>query len=495
MSAPRAEVESISPDSTRAITIRQIPRGVWDMASTELWERFSFYGLQAILAFYLLYSLADGGLDLGAAASSGVVGAYGGAVYLAQLAGAWFGERVMSPKRCVLWGGIVITAGHIVLAVLPDLAGLFMGLVLIVIGTGTLKTNITSLVGFLLDDGDGSRRDVGFAYFYMAIGLGAVLGPFVTGFVQNEWGFHWGFGLAAVGMLAAVIQYGIGMKHLPAEADAVREPLPARRLALIGACTLVGAALVWTVFATELVEFAQLSAIVTTLILIAAAVYFIVILSSRRITSDERSRVAGYLPLFLAAGLYFGLLFQQFTSIAILITERVDLAVGSWSFPVAWITMASPLALVLVTPLMARLWGRSGNRGPGPAAKFACGLVQIGAAYAIVLATTAAAPEAAIPLLLMVAVMLIAGSSEVFVGPISLSLATKIGPPAFRLHLVGLNFLTLALGSSISGLLGLLFAVLPHTPYFVFVTLLGAGFGVVLWCTRGPIERALQRGL
>src|SRR5690625_3148207 len=196
----------------------QQPRGIASMAFTELWERFSFYGLQGILSFYLLYSLDQGGLDMGPAASAGIVGAYGGAVYLAQLIGAWIGDRLVSPKQMVLWGGIVITAGHIVLAVTPGLLGLAVGLSLIILGTGALKTNITSIVGFILEGHTDVRRDAGFTYFYMAINVGAVVGPLSTGFAQNAWGFHWGFGLAAVGMVGALIQYVASMHKLPSRA-------------------------------------------------------------------------------------------------------------------------------------------------------------------------------------------------------------------------------------------------------------------------------------
>jgi len=177
------------------------------MAFTELWERFSFYGLQSILAFYLLYELDKGGLALGSAASAGIVGAYGGAVYIAQLVGAWLGERVLSPKRLVLIGGIVIALGHLALAFVPGVPGLSVGLVFITLGTGALKTNITSIVGFVLENETDARRDAGFSYFYMAINTGAVLGPLATGFVQESWGFHPGFALAAIGMIAALVHF------------------------------------------------------------------------------------------------------------------------------------------------------------------------------------------------------------------------------------------------------------------------------------------------
>ncbi|WP_339394005.1 peptide MFS transporter [Brevibacterium metallidurans] len=314
------------------------------MAFTELWERFSYYGLQGILTFYLLYSLADGGLDMGPAASAGIVGAYGGAVYLAQLLGAWSGERVLSPKHMVFWGGVVITAEHIVLAFAPGLTGLAIGLVLIVFGTGDLKTNNTNIVGFIVAGAEESRRDVGFAYFYMSINVGAVVGPLSAGFAQNQWGFKWGFGPAALGMVAALVQYAVSVGKLPDRAGHVLRPIRRGRLVLCGIiAAALGTGIGWLIVSGT-IRAAQLSVIVTVVTVLAAASYFALMLTSPAVTSDEKARVRAYLLLFLIAGIFFGLLFQQFTAVAVLIAESVDLRIGTWTFPVAWVTMISQLA-------------------------------------------------------------------------------------------------------------------------------------------------------
>ncbi|MEU2723184.1 peptide MFS transporter [Streptomyces smyrnaeus] len=474
---------------------RAVPRRIWSMAFTELWERFSFYGLQGILSFYLLYSLDKGGLDLGPAASSGIVGAYGGAVYLAQLVGAWVGDRLVSPKYVVLWGGIVITCGHIALAAVSGLAGLGVGLVLIILGTGALKTNITSIVGFMLDGHTDAKRDAGFSYFYMAINVGAVVGPLSTGFAQSQWGFHYGFGLAAVGMFAALVQYGFSMKRLPERAGKVNNPLPARQLLAPAGYAVTTLAVIAVCSLSGLLSAGNMSSIVTIAALVAAAGYFALILSSARVTGDEKRRVSAYLPLFLLSGVYFGFLFQKFTAISILITDRVDLGVGAWTFPVAWITAVSPLSAVLITPLIARLWSRLGERQPKPVAKFAIGLIQIGLAYFYLLVVSTATGNATIPLLLILLFMALAGSSEVYVGPIGLALATKIGPSRFKAQMVGLNFLTLALGSSLSGLLGQLFAALPSAAYFTIVAVSSVVLGGTLLLARKPLNQRLDAGL
>ncbi|WP_327659207.1 MULTISPECIES: peptide MFS transporter [unclassified Streptomyces] len=489
---------ALREDGTRreAADERSLRRGLWSMAFTELWERYSFYGLQGILSFYLLYKVADGGLALDPAVASGIVGAYGGAVYLSQILGSWLGDRLVSPRNMVLYGAVVITAGHVVLAFAPGVTGLAAGLVCIVLGTGALKTNITSIVGFVLDQHPDERyRDAGFTYFYMAINIGAVVGPLTTGLAQNELGFHYGFGLAAIGMAGALVQYLLSMKHLPARAHTVNNPLPAGRRPLAALVTVGFLAVVGGAVGAGLLRAENLSTVVTVAALVAAAVYFLTMTTSKAVSRDERRRVLGYLPLFLASGIYFGFLFQKFTAISILITERIDLHIGGWTFPVAWITTVSPLAAVLITPLIARLWTRLGDRQPGPVTKVAIGLTQIGCAYLFLLVLSEATGNAQIPLFLILVFMAAAGSSEVFVGPIGLSLATRIGPSTFRSQMVGLNFLTLALGSSLAGLLGQLFTAIDNASYFTITAVCGIGIGLALIAARKPLGRLLNAGL
>jgi POT family proton-dependent oligopeptide transporter len=464
------------------------------MGLTELWERFSFYGLQAILPFYLFFQVTDGGLEMHPAAAAGIVGAYGGAVYIAQLVGAWMGDRLLSPVRLVLWGGIIITIGHVFLGALQGIGGLSFGLILIILGTGALKTNITSIVGFILDNGPSNLRDSGFSYFYMAINIGAVVGPLSTGFAQSQWGFHWGFGLAAVGMAVAVIQFAFSVAKLPTEAKTVPNPLSRQgtitSISILAIVLAAGA----LVYFTGVVRAENLSVITTALAIVAAITYFIVIIRSKKITSYERQRTLSFIPFFIGASVFFGLLFQQFTAIALLISERVDHTIGGWEFPVAWITMTSQLAAVLVTPVLAKIWSVRDANQSNASQKFGSGLLQIGFAYTIMTLALIILGESMIPLALILFIMVVAGASEVFVGPIGLSLATKVGPAQFRAQFVALNFLTLALGSSISGLLGQLYTLVGNTTYFTILAICGLALGTIFLLFRKPFEQGLNSG-
>lgn len=285
------------------------------------------------------------------------------------------------------------------------------------------------------------------------------------------------------------------MKHLPARAHTVNNPLPAGRRPLAALVTVGFLAVVGGAVGAGLLRAENLSTVVTVAALVAAAVYFLTMTTSKAVSRDERRRVLGYLPLFLASGIYFGFLFQKFTAISILITERIDLHIGGWTFPVAWITTVSPLAAVLITPLIARLWTRLGDRQPGPVTKVAIGLTQIGCAYLFLLVLSEATGNAQIPLFLILVFMAAAGFFEVFVGPIGLSLATRIGPSTFRSQMVGLNFLTLALGSSLAGLLGQLFTAIDNASYFTITAVCGIGIGLALIAARKPLGRLLNAGL
>lgn len=177
------------------------PIGLVNLFGVELWERFSFYGMLTILGYYLYYSATDGGLGLPRATATGIVGAYGGFVYLSTVLGGWVADRVLGMERTVFYGGVVVMCGHISLAILPGLTGVAVGLVLIALGAGALKANASSLLGTLYDLGD-PRRDGGFTLFYLGINLGAFTGPLITGLLQTRLGFHYGFGAAAIGMAA-----------------------------------------------------------------------------------------------------------------------------------------------------------------------------------------------------------------------------------------------------------------------------------------------------
>lgn len=484
-------------DADASTTIRSDKRGLagfppsfWSLAGTEVWERFSFYGLQAVLSYYLLYSLAEGGLGMSAAAAVGIVGAYGGFVYLMQFAGGWLGDRLIPPRTLVLIGAVFIMAGHLALSTILGLPGLVVGLVAIAVGTGALKTNISAIVGSILP-GTPTLRDTGFSYFLMAINTGALLGPIVTGWVQSRWGFHLAFVIAAIGMALGLFQYVRGFNRLPIASRVVENPITGVGLvAPLALCLVVGAVFV-AAWAADLVTATRLNYAAGVFIALCAAALFTVVLRSPSTTTAERQRVSGFIPLWITGVVFYGILLQIFTTMVVFITDRVDLDVMGWSVPPAWLVASLPLFGVLLTPAVTGYWKRQ-QRGSTATTKIAIGLMLASTAYLFLLLSEWSPGKTVSPFLVL-ACTAIAGIAEIFVNPVTLSLATRIGPERFTHQMTALGVLIIGGGAAMSGILGILYTHLATSTYLITV---GVGGVLLAACVRvgAPwIERGLSR--
>src|SRR6202158_2983511 len=352
------------------------PIGLAILFGVELWERFSFYGMLTILGYYLYYSVTAGGLELPKTTATGIVGAYGGLVYLSTVLGGWIADRLLGMERTVFWGGVVVMCGHIALAIVPGLAGVAVGRVLVALGSGTLKANASSLLGTLYEKGD-ARCDGGFTLFYLGINLGAFIGPLITGLLQTRVGFHYGFGAAAVGMALGLAQYAAFRRNLGAHGRNVPNPLP--RSAIGWAVGVVVAAVVIAVsFTTGLVKLSNLSQVTTGVILAASVTYFVVLLTSSKVTAIERNRVRAFLPLFIANAVFWSLFQQIFTVLAVYSDERMKWFMFGGSAPASWMGSIEPVWIIVLSPLFAIMWTRLGNRAPTTPRKFAYGVIGMG---------------------------------------------------------------------------------------------------------------------
>ena len=264
------------------------PWALANLFGVEMWERFSFYGMQGILVIYLYYSAAEGGLGIDQVTATGIVGAYGGGVYLATILGAWVADRMIGPERTLFAAAVVVMSGHVALALIPGLAGIGVGLSLVALGSGGVKANATSLVGSLYD-GQDPRRDAGFSLFYMGINLGAFAGPLLTGLLQKNEGFHYGFGLAAIGMAFGLVQYSIGRRGLPEETREVPNRLESGALTKYAVALAVAAGVVAVLAVTGLRTPATWRTEVRAVVSVAAVAYFVVILTSSELSDTERT--------------------------------------------------------------------------------------------------------------------------------------------------------------------------------------------------------------
>jgi len=468
------------------------PRPLATLFGVETWERFSFYGMQGILILYLYFSVADGGLGIPKPTATGIVGAYGGAVYLATILGAWLADRVLGAERTLFASAAVVMLGHIALAVLPGLVGVGVGLVLIALGSGGVKANSASILGMLYARGD-TRRDAGFSLYYFGVNLGAFLGPLLTGLLQSTVGFHLGFGLAAVGMAAGLIQYAFGRKRLPDEARTPANPLPASRrpvmiLIAVGAIVVIG-----ILVATGVIRVENLVVIVIGVVVVAAVIYFLRMIADRAISSDERSRVVAFIPLFTVNAVFWSLYQQQFTVVPIYTDERLDRSVFGWEFPIPWVQSINPVFILILSLVFTAIWTRLGERQPGAPVKFALGAIVMGAAFLLFLPFSGTGSHGT-PILALVGVILVFTIAELLISPPGLSASTKLAPDKYRTQMVALYYLSISLGTAASGLLAGFYTPKVEVPYFLLLGGAAVVVGLVLLAFAKPVLK-LMRGV
>lgn len=477
-------------DARAARTIFGHPIGLTNLFGVELWERFSFYGMLTILGYYLYYSVTDGGLEMAKATATGIVGAYGGLVYLSTVLGGWLADRVLGMERTVFYGGVVVMAGHIALALLPGITGVAVGLVLVALGSGALKANASSLLGTLYDKGD-ARADGGFTLFYLGINLGAFIGPLLTGLLQTRVGFHYGFGAAAVGMGIGLTQYVVFRRNLGTHGREVPNPLP-RSGILPAVAAGVGVLVVVVIaFWTGLVTLAILSQVTTGVIVVASIAYFAVLLRSPKVSGLERTRVRAFIPLFIANAVFWSLFQQIFTVLAVYSDERMNWSIFGWTAPSSWIGSIEPVWIILLSPLFAIMWTRLGNRAPTTPQKFAYGVIGMGAAFLLFL-PFAGTTGKAVPALLVMGIMAVFAISELLLSPIGLAVTTQLAPDAYRAQMMALYFFSVGLGTAMSGVLSGYYDPAGEFAYFGILGVVAIAAGAVVLGLAGRISRLME---
>ena len=464
------------------------PRPLANLFGVEMWERFSFYGMQGILLIYLYYSAARGGLGIDEGTASGIVGAYGGLVYLSTIMGAWLADRVLGPERTLFYSAVLVMLGHIALSLLPGLLGVGVGLVLIALGSGGVKANATSLVGSLYSATD-ERRDAGFSLFYMGINVGAFLGPLLTGALQKEVGFHWGFGLAAVGMFAGLVQYSMGRRRMPESTRVVPHPLPATEARRYVAGLVAVIVVVVLLALTGLLSAGNLSDWVVGVTVAAALGYFALLLTSGGVSALEKSRVWAFVPLFITNAVFWSLYQQQFTVVTEFSDKRLDRDLFGWEMPVSWVQSINPVFIILLAPVFAAVWTRLGERQPSTPVKFALGTVAMGVAFLLFLLTPSGASS--VPLVGFAAIIVVFTIAELLISPVGLSLSTKLAPAQYRTQMVALYFLSVALGTAMSGKLAGYYEPDDDTGYFLVIGLVAIVVGLVVLAATKPIRRLM----
>ena len=477
-----------SPQETAEKTFFGHPRMLFNLFSVEMWERFSFYGMQGILAYYMYFEVSKGGLGLDQGLSLSLVGAYGGTVYLSTIFGAWIADRLLGSEKVLFYTGITIMLGHIALAALPGVVGLTIGLLLVALGSGGLKATASSLVGSLYTEKD-PRRDAGFSIFYMGVNIGALVGPLLTGLLQTRLGFHYGFGLAAIGMALGLTIYAFGRKNLPEETHHVTDPLPPKQRLRYGIGALIGLAVVVVLLSTGLVHADNLATMIAVIVIISSIIYFVVILSSKNVNAIERRRVTAFIPLYIASAAFWALFQQQFTFIAVYSEQRLDRNLFGWEMPASWSQSINPVFIIIFAAVFAAIWTKMGDKQPSTALKFSGALIIMGIAFLVFIPLNSLEKT---PLLALAGILFLFTMAELLLSPIGLSVATKLAPVVFTTQMVALFYLSVSLGTTLAGILAGFYTEGNEVPYFATLGGTAIVLGLALMLAVKPIKNLMS---
>ncbi|MFD3271990.1 peptide MFS transporter [Paenibacillus dendritiformis] len=430
------------------------PKGLFTLFFTEFWERFSYYGMRAILVFFMYYEVSRGGLGFPENTALAIMSIYGSLVYMSGIIGGWMADRILGTSRAVFYGGILIMLGHIVLAVPGNASLFFVSMILIVLGTGLLKPNASSLVGEIYSEQD-NRRDAGFSIFYMGINLGGFLSPLVVGTVGMN-NFHLGFGLAAIGMFIGLVVYLVTRsKNLGLAGTIVVNPLsPAEKkkvFTIMGVGVVILAALIVAAIAFGILTFDTFIKLVGILGILIPTLYFIIMYRSPKTTPVERSRIIAYIPLFIASIMFWAIQEQGATILANYADKRTQLEFAGIHISPAWFQSLNPLFIILLAPVFAWLWVKLGNRQPTIPQKFSLGLLFAGLSFLIILlpAYFGGAASLVNPLWLVLSYFVVV-LGELCLSPVGLSATTKLAPAAFTAQTMSLWFLSNAAAQAIN---------------------------------------------
>jgi POT family proton-dependent oligopeptide transporter len=430
------------------------PRGLALLFIVEMWERFSYYGMRALLVLYMVHALgwSDDRADH-------LYGLYTGSVYLTPLFGGWLADRFIGTRRSLVIGGLIIAAGHFVLA-LPTQNTFYLGLILVVIGTGFFKPNVSTMVGQLYRPGD-PRRDAGFTIFYMGINLGGFIAPLICGYLGQRVGWHYGFGAAGVGMLLGLAAYlTLRAKYLPG----------------IGVLTARQQSIAAGRPATE------------------------------PMTASEWKRVLALAIVFVFVAVFWTGFEQGGSSLNLFADRYTDLHLGRWMIPSSWYQSTQPLFVLLLAPLFAILWRwlSARNAEPSTAFKIALGLAIIGAGYSFMvygghLADACVAAHrpggcAVVSPFWLVTTYMFTEFGELCVSPVGLSYVTKVAPPRAASFLMGAFFLTNSAGNYFAGRLAGLAVRFPQQSQFFMIFLVMSLVVAVIAFAFVPLLNRLTKG-
>jgi proton-dependent oligopeptide transporter, POT family len=475
------------------------PRGLSTLFFTEMWERFSYYGMRALLILFMTAPVAAGGLGFDTALAGAIYGLYTSMVYMTSLPGGWIADRLIGQRRAVLYGGIVIACGHFSMA-FPSLATFYLGLSLIVIGTGLLKGNAAVIVGALYGPND-ARRDAGFSIYYMGINLGAFIAPLVCGYLGQRVNWHVGFAAAGLGMALGLVQYVAGARYLgeaglrpvAAQSAAAEARLKSRaRWAAAGslaAFALIAGGMysgVLNVSAGQIADLAGYGLLVLTI------GFFAWLFLAGDWTAVERRRLYAIGVLFVASAIFWSEFEQAGSTLNLFGDRATRTSIAGWAFPSSYFQALQPLFIIAFAPVFAWIWLRLGRREPSSPAKFGIGLLFVGSGFALlVVAAGLAANGVRVAPYWLVVTYLLHTFGELSLSPVGMSATTKLAPARVAGLMMGLWYLGISVGNFIGGRLASLYGSMPLPRLFGAIAAVGLGVGLAMLALTPAIRRLM----
>ncbi len=488
-------------DPTKSSGFFGHPKGLSTLFFTEMWERFSYYGMRALLILFMTAAAAEGGLEFSVAKAAAIYGLYTCGVYLLTLPGGWYADRIVGQRKAIWYGGIIIAMGHFILAI-PNESTFYIGLLFIVCGTGLLKPNISTIVGELYPEG-GARRDAGFSVFYMGINLGAFLGPLLCGYFAETVNWHLGFALAGIGMVLGLIQYRLTGSHLGElgmepniKMDEAGSSGGNNRLAILFAIITVGLlALLQVLGAIDLFTAEGLAQAVFYVIAVVVVLYFAYVMISGGLTEQERKRVFVIFLLVIAAAIFWSGFEQAGSALNLFAETYTQRLIGGWEMPASWLQSVNSFFIITLAPFFGALWINLARRNMNPRTpiKFALGLIFLGLGFLVMFFAAklvTGGPKASMFFLIFTYFLHTVG--ELCLSPVGLSTTTKLAPKRYVGQMMGMWFVGTALGNLVAGLVAGRFnpeAIEQIPDLFMTMVWTGIGGGLIFLLISPLMQR------
>lgn len=482
------------------------PRGLMTLFFTEMWERFSYYGMRALLVLFMTDQIMNGGMALTDQSATAIYGIYTALVYVVALPGGWIADRLIGAQKAVFFGGLIIMSGHFVLAI-PSTQAFFLGLILVVAGTGLLKPNVSAVVGELYPQGD-PRRDAGFSIFYMGINTGAFAGPLVCGWLAQSsgLGWHWGFAAAGFGMLFGVIQFWYTKHHLgsaglhPSQTGDAAIDNKRRKRGWIG--VIVGVAVLAALIVVGLsggldLDPVRISEQSTIVIVGMAVLFFAYVLLFGHLTSEEKKRTIALIILLMGCAMFWSGFEQSGSSLNFFADRYTRLDFSWFSIPSTWFQSVNSIFIIMFAPVFAWLWMALAKRNlqPSTPAKFGFGLLLLACGFLVMVgaASIVANGDKAMPTWLIMTYLLHT-FGELALSPVGLSVTTKLAPKRFVGQMMGMWFLATALGNLIAGQIAGEFDaenIAAFPDQYMSIVMTAGGAGLIMLLLTKPIKKLM----